>query len=193
MNCDILHPASFGAPWWCEPSDRETMRAIVAELADTVAQRVRRWSQRRKLLHQEVLDDALQDLWCDVLERGLALLRSYQGERGSLDGYLTALAWDRVRRLLRAERRRRAREGIAASRSDTSRASEPDGFPVELDEVVSALTPGERAFLEENLLPMLRGVVPVLPTAQNAWQLKHRILQKVIAYLDAEGGKVSSR
>jgi hypothetical protein len=193
MNRDILHPASFGAPWWWEPSERESMRALIAEHADTVAQRVRRWSERRKLRHQEVLDDALQDLWCELLERGSALLRGYQGERGSLEGYLTALAWDRVRRILRAERRRRARERIAADRSDTSRASGPDGFPVELDEVVSALTPRERAFLEENLLPLPRGVSPVPPTAQSAWQLKHCILQKVLAYLDAEGKKVSRR
>lgn len=129
----------------------------------------------------ELVDEIAARVWYQLVRREAQLLAKFDPYRGCrLVTYLGVLARNEVRTYLRAERRRKLREAIAA-RSDDTR---PSGTPAfQLQDFLATLTPRETAFLDW-CLGRTRDHQPASfsPTANGDDQLRHRIREKITAF-----------
>jgi hypothetical protein len=97
------------------------LERLIVDYNGVVADSLRCLSRRRGLFREDLLEDALQQVWCELLEDEGHLLSHFNAARGELPKYVVALAWVRVRRLLRAEHRRGQRQAAAREMTATAR------------------------------------------------------------------------
>jgi DNA-directed RNA polymerase specialized sigma24 family protein len=133
-----------------------------------------------------LVDEVAARTWYAVIKNDYELLGKFDPRHGCrLSTFLSVLAKNETRVLFRSERRRRSREQ-QASRSElhTQPAAES---PQEMssDELLLTLTPAERTFYLDVLVaqPQDREQAEQGYTAQNLWQLRHRIRKKLERFI----------
>ena len=135
----------------------------------------------------ELVDEIAARVWHLVVTQGDRLLGKFDAARGCrLITFVASLADKEILRFYRSERRIRSRNLIAGKTLVANGHSTPWSMTAELAEFLLTLTRRERDFCEHYLL---------LPTDQNrlnglsdanVWQLRHRVLNKLIAYVHAQ-------
>jgi hypothetical protein len=145
-----------------------------------------RAGRRRGPWREQVLEDAAQDVWCQLLEGRALVLGAFAPRRGSLMVYLARLVRRRAEVLLRGERRRRRRERAACAREAVAPAGET-GLAELAQAVLPYLTAAEGDFLRR-LLEQAWPDDPRALSAEAARQVVCRIRRKV-RELAAAGGR----
>jgi DNA-directed RNA polymerase specialized sigma24 family protein len=182
--------------------------ALEADLK--LVQRCRRgepaaWSEMYRAFHDRLLasvrpilgpmanDASLVDeigarVWYAVIRNDFELLGRFDTSRGCrLSTFLGVIAKHEARQLLRSERRRRSREQ-GASKSEA--CSSPGLAQLEAasdQEFLETLTPSERAFYVDVLLAHAEAAPAREYSKANAWQLTHRVREKLSDFLFGGG------
>ena len=184
----IAEPGGNGQPMDQELVDR-------CKLGDPDA-----WAEMHRRCHTKVLrqirytlGDLARDanlveeiaarVWYALVADDGYLLRRYESEKGnSLGSYLSAIARFEVLRHQRSEYRRRRRERetqiMRSQQSDDQLLGE---LKADLKEFLPQLTRRENEFFHQVLLG--NNGVDLDLSAPNAWQLRHRIRRKLLAFL----------
>ncbi len=124
--------------------------------------------------NETLTTEAVDNLWCELASRP-SLLLGYKPARAGLRTYLVACLRRHIRSLRRSEARRYRRECAVArceGRSSGDAAPLPDGF-------LESLTAAEKKFLSTVLLGGDRSQY----SADNVWQLTHRVREKLLELL----------
>ncbi|TWT87516.1 RNA polymerase sigma factor [Pseudobythopirellula maris] len=135
---------------------------------------------------EELVEEVASRVWCALAENDGALLDRYDPQRGArFITFLRLIARDELKRHFRSEGRRKQREltvGSARPRIDC----EEHHLWARLDEFLCELTPAERKFFNEVLVP--EGGAEESKedeyTKSNFWQLRHRIREKLQLHLE---------
>lgn len=134
----------------------------------------------------ELVDEIAARVWHLVVVQEGRLLERFDAERGCrLITFVASLADKEILRFFRAERRLRARSMLAGRSTAAQGRATPWSMTAELTEFLATLSRREREFCEHYLL------LPPDPAARhglskaNVWQLRHRVLGKLAAYLNA--------
>jgi hypothetical protein len=119
--------------------------------------------------------------WYAVVRDDFQLLNRFDVKyRCRLTTFLSMLAKNEARLLLRSERRRKAREQVV-SRPEQEKLK--IGLLSEED-FIATLSPVEKAFCQDVLFANVEAVAPAAYTRVNHWQLRHRIRRKLDSYLE---------
>ncbi len=111
---------------------------------------------RRKLGPQardrELAEDMLSRVWCKLVDCDYAVLLAFDPARCRLSGYLAEQARRVVRDYRRDRKRQLAREVPLPANLAGDRSAVLDCLAAGREELLQILTPGEKQFLEGNLL-----------------------------------------
>lgn len=133
----------------------------------------------------ELAEELASRVWYTLAENDGAVLDRYDPHRGArFVTFLRLIARDELKRHFRSEGRRRQREitvGMARQRIDGAESSLWAG----IDGFVEELTPAERKFFNEVLLPTdgTGEESEERYSKTNRWQLRHRIREKLQLHL----------
>jgi DNA-directed RNA polymerase specialized sigma24 family protein len=141
--------------------------------------------RRGGLWREQVLEDAAQDVWCQLLEGRALVLVALAPGRGTLAAYLARLVRRRAEVLLRGERRRRRRERAACACETVPPAAEA-GLAEQAQAVLPYLTAAEGDFLRR-LLERAWLDDPCALSAEAVRQVVCRIRRKVRELAAADG------
>jgi RNA polymerase sigma-70 factor (ECF subfamily) len=133
-----------------------------------------------------LIDEIGARVWYALVRNDFELLARFDVARGcQLSTFLGIIAKREAKQLLRSERRRRGRE-LSASRPDRCQDQTSRGLdPAAEQEFLDILTPSERMFYAD-VLVAVPGSVPAKGYSQsNAWQLTHRVREKLTSYLSS--------
>lgn len=127
-----------------------------------------------------LLDEIAARVWYALVRDDFKLLAKFDAARGCrLATFLSVLAKSESRMLLRAERRRKTREQ-AVSKGEAERDPTSGALGrLSNEEFVKSLSPAERKFYLEVLVTPGQLDDETDYTAQNAWQLRHRVRRKL--------------
>jgi DNA-directed RNA polymerase specialized sigma24 family protein len=141
---------------------------------------------RNATTDDNVVDEIAARVWYALVRDQAQLLSRFDVTRGCrLNTFLSAIAKNEARQFFRSERRRRHREKIA-SRSELEPSSQfTDAFATDHN-FLNTLTPGERGYYESVLMNNGHGETEGRYSAENSWQLRHRLRKKLIRYLESE-------
>jgi RNA polymerase sigma-70 factor, ECF subfamily len=130
-----------------------------------------------------LIDEVSARVWYSLVRNDCDLLAKFDVQRGCrLSTFLSVLAKTEARLLLRSERRRKSREQVASKPEIAD--FDDDGIAVLSDEeFIETLSPAERAFYFEVLIPFGDMRRESQYSRQNNWQLRHRIRKKLQQYL----------
>jgi len=133
-----------------------------------------------------LVDEVAARTWYAVVKNDYELLGKFDPRHGCrLSTFLSVLAKNETRVLFRSERRRKSREQ-QASRSELH-AQPAAESPKDMadDELLITLTPAEKTFYLDVLVaqPKDREQAEQAYTAQNLWQLRHRIRKKLERFI----------
>jgi DNA-directed RNA polymerase specialized sigma24 family protein len=131
-----------------------------------------------------LVDEIAARVWYALIRNDFELLGRFDPARGCrLSTFLGVIAKHEARQLLRSERRRRSREQGASKIEATSTLAVRELELASDEEFLATLTPSERAFYVEVLLAP-EGAIPAKEyTKANAWQLTHRVKEKMAEFL----------
>jgi hypothetical protein len=129
-----------------------------------------------------LIDEISARVWYALVRNDFELLSRFDPTRGCrLSTFLSVLAKTEARLLLRAERRRKAREHLA---SRPEMENPPTCSSVISDtEFLATLSPAERLFFLDILVATC-GNSGGQYTQQNVWQLRHRVRKKLKTFLE---------
>lgn len=130
-----------------------------------------------------LVDEIAARVWYTLIKDDFDLLRRYDTNRGCrFSTFLSLLAKNETKMLLRSERRRRARERVSSKTLD--QIAQLDFSIPSDEEFVATLTPTERTFYHEVLLHYdQQDKSPIEYTSANVWQLTSRVKKKLQAFL----------
>lgn len=132
-----------------------------------------------------LVDEVAARVWYSVVRNDCELLARFDVTKGCrLTTFLSLLARSEARQYFRAERRRRAREETAARREAGSDRTQSLGSEIPCDEFLDSLSPSERTYYEKVLIAPTEGSAIDEYTAENSWQLRHRVRKKLFRYLE---------
>ena len=135
-----------------------------------------------------LVDEIGARVWYSLVRNDFELLGRFDASRGCrLSTYLGVIAKHEARQLLRSERRRRSREQGASKVEATSSLAARELAMASDEEFLATLTPSERAFYVEVLLAPADAIPAKEYTKANAWQLTHRVKEKLADYLFGGG------
>jgi len=123
-------------------------------------------------------------IWHSLLENDNQVLANFDVNRGCrLMTYLSAVAKKETLEFLRTERRRIARD-LRYSRAGSQQTSVSFWrLTGEVEEFLATLTPAEREFCKRYLLQLPDQTVRQTYSEANIWQLRHRVRQKLQAFV----------
>jgi hypothetical protein len=126
-----------------------------------------------------LVDEIAARTWYALVRDDFKLLNRYDVKFGCrLSTFLSLLAKNEARQLLRSERRRKDRER-AASRPEIQRPKEDLLSVISNEEFFATLSPSERTFCLDVLLAKETVDEEAQYTNSNRWQLRHRVLKKL--------------
>ena len=167
----------------CFLGDAGAVQCLIAEYGDGAAVCLRRLAQHWGLSHPDLVEDAIQNLWISILEGDCQALQGYDSDRGALESYLAVQAWSLLRRERRAGGRRKRREDWRRAVRAGEDGTALEIIELDLTDVVANLPPAELAYWQQELIGSSADEnMPGISDA-NGWQLRHRILKKIQAYL----------
>jgi DNA-directed RNA polymerase specialized sigma24 family protein len=121
--------------------------------------------------------------WYALVRNGFALLSRFDAKHGCrLTTFLSVLAKNEARQLLRSERRRKSREQVA-SRPETEVPKAHNLGSISDAEFIATLTPAERTYCTQVLFAGHEEPGATDYSQVNQWQLRHRIRKKLEGYL----------
>lgn len=135
-----------------------------------------------------LVDEIAARVWYALVKDGSSLLSRYDDSRGCrLTTFVSSIAKREIKQLLRSERRRLSRER-KASRSEVQAEPPLSALTADFQEqFLDKLTRSERTYFDCVLVPSAGGDEPSAYSADNRWQLQHRVRKKLEAFLtDAE-------
>ncbi len=135
-----------------------------------------------------LIDEIAARVWFGLVADNGHLLDRFQPEKGNgLEKYLAAIARFEVLRHQRGEYRRRRREHETQVVRQASRDDRPfTEMTLDVRDFLPQLTPRELEFFEHVLLGNNGTDQDLAISAPNAWQLRHRIRRKLLAFLELE-------
>lgn len=137
---------------------------------------------RATALDANLVDEIAARVWYAVVRNDGELLSRFDVARGCrLTTFLSVLAKNEARQYFRTERRRRNREEVASRREIEPSSPLMFAFASE-KEFLGTLTPGERAYYETVLISHSEETNEQY-SAENRWQLRHRVRKKLDQFL----------
>ena len=138
---------------------------------------------RRFDADSNTIDEIAAQVWYALIKDDFELLRRYDANRGfRFSTFLSLLAKNETRMLLRSERRRRDRERVSSRTLSQLAQLEFDNTSAE--DFLLTLTPTERTFYQKVLV---HSDEPAEGTSDysssNVWQLTRRVKKKLQAFL----------
>lgn len=131
-----------------------------------------------------LVDEIAARVWYALVENDGELLLRYDPDRGAtLTTFMRILAKDMLRRHFRSERRRYAREQVAAGRQSHHQQSDSEWTEGMLNEFLATLSPGEQAFCHQCLLNAPGDVGPLAYSQTNIWQRTSRLYKRLMKFL----------
>lgn len=141
----------------------------------------------------ELVEEIAARVWYALVRDECRLLKAFDPERGaSFATYLSIVAKSTAFQYFRAERRRRRREFIVSKSIDIGESDEPMQLLDFADVFLESLSPQERRFYHEHLMARADGQAGAPSdkngtiSEPNAWQLRHRVLNKLRTYIDRD-------
>jgi DNA-directed RNA polymerase specialized sigma24 family protein len=136
-----------------------------------------------------LVDEIAARVWYALIRNDFELLGRFDPTRGCrLSTFLGVIAKHEARQLLRSERRRRTREQGASKVEATSPLAAREQEIASDEEFLATLTPSERAFYVEVVLAPADAIPAREYSKANAWQLTHRVREKLEDFLFGGGG-----
>jgi hypothetical protein len=133
-----------------------------------------------------LVEEIAARVWYALVKNNFELLGKFDVARGCrLSTFLSVLAKNETRVLLRSERRRRIREQLV-SKSELDRERAADAGDVLSDEeFLVTLSKAEKSFYLDVLVnrPEQNDQAPQSYSQQNLWQLRHRIRKKLERFI----------
>jgi DNA-directed RNA polymerase specialized sigma24 family protein len=133
-----------------------------------------------------LVEEIAARVWYALVKNNFELLGKFDVARGCrLSTFLSVLAKNETRVLLRSERRRRLREQLV-SKSELDREHSTDtGDVLSDEEFLVTLSRAEKSFYLEVLVgrPEANEQEPQTYSQQNLWQLRHRIRKKLERFI----------
>lgn len=134
----------------------------------------------------DLAEEIAARVWLALLKNRGELLQEFDAHRGTaLVTFVASLARREVLQYLRMERRRLARERVAAADRKRAGTLTVSSLRAQLAEFARTLTPREREFLDFHLSGPPNGK-PSPFTKTNAWQLSHRVRRKLEAFVNGQ-------
>lgn len=132
-----------------------------------------------------LIEEIAARVWYAVIKNDFELLAKFDAARGCrFSTFLSVLAKNETRVLLRSERRRKGREHLV-SRSEVEKDRDAKASEILSDEeFLITLSPAERKFYLEVLVPDLSDSDEGSYSSQNVWQLRHRVRRKLERFLN---------
>ena len=136
-----------------------------------------------------LVDEIAARVWYALIRGEFRLLASFDPERGCrLATFLSAIARGEARALLRSERRRKKRElAVSVPEGNDGIGAAIQDFTATEGEFLQLLSPAELAFYQRVLLAVdSQNSFEDDYTEENSWQLRHRVREKLVAFLGDE-------
>jgi DNA-directed RNA polymerase specialized sigma24 family protein len=134
----------------------------------------------------DLIEEIAARVWYALVKNRFELLGKFDVRRGCrLSTFLSVLAKSETRVLLRSERRRRNREQVASRPEVNGNEPGNPGDVLSDEEFLATLSPAERTFYFEVLLAHCESHQQPRQnySAENLWQLRHRIRKKLERFL----------
>lgn len=132
-----------------------------------------------------LVDEIAARVWYALVKNDFELLDRFDVQRGCrFSTFLSLIAKNEARLILRSEKRRRKREiSVCKLEGSPSAGSEPRAWLSE-DEFVETLSPAERVFYFDVLIDGSVSNHSVDYSKQNEWQLRHRVRRKLEQFIE---------
>lgn len=170
----------------CRAGDDDAWAEIHAKCHAHLVKQIR-YTLGDRARDENLVEEIAARVWFGLVADDGYLLERFQPEKGNgLGKYLAAIARFEVLRHQRGEYRRRRREQqTQATRHSTAMDHRRDAdMALDVQDFVPQLTRREREFFHHVLLGNDGETLGI--SAPNAWQLRHRIRRKLMAFLDLE-------
>ena len=131
-----------------------------------------------------LVEEIAARVWYSLVKDDFELLGKFDARRGCrLSTFLSLVAKNEARLLLRSERRRKSRE-LAASRQEGEAPCQNGSIGwLSDEEFIVTLSPAERSFYFDVLVAEKSQSAAPEYSRQNQWQLRHRIRKKLERYI----------
>jgi DNA-directed RNA polymerase specialized sigma24 family protein len=131
-----------------------------------------------------LVDEVAARVWYGLVKDGGALLSRFDDGRGCrLTTFVSSIAKREIKQFLRSEKRRLSRER-KASRSEIQAELPLTALTADFQEqFLDKLTRSERTYFDCVLVPSAPAEVDPAYSADNRWQLQHRVRKKLEAFL----------
>jgi len=188
----------------CFAGDRVASEALVRRFSDLVYKTVQYTLRARQVPFKgEDLEDLHNTVFLNLFERGCRKLRQYQGRNGcSLASWIRLVAVRIILNHLRrkgpdaafGQKRRISIEELAHVKGEEADAlllmerAEQERL---IQEGIQTLTPRERMFVKLHFsqsLPVEQVARTMRISMENAYTVKHRVVQRMKAYVASRGG-----
>lgn len=131
-----------------------------------------------------LVDEISARVWYALVRDDFWLLSRFDVRRGCrFSTFLSLIAKAQARLLLRSERRRRSRER-AVAKFEIEEPNSGGLYSLSGEEFIATLSPAERTFLVDVLVASTETDMPDRYSRQNLWQLRHRVREKLIKFLE---------
>ena len=171
----------------CRAGDDDAWAEIHAKCHSHLVKQIR-YTLGERARDPNLVDEIAARVWFGlVADDGYLLERFQPGKGNGLGKYLAAIARFEVLRHQRGEFRRRRREqetqAVRQSARDDRQLAE---MTLDVQDFLPKLTPREKEFFYRVLLGDNGNGEELQISAPNAWQLRHRIRRKLLAFLELE-------
>jgi DNA-directed RNA polymerase specialized sigma24 family protein len=131
------------------------------------------------------IEEIAARVWYALIRNDFELLSRFNPARNCrLSTFLSMLAKSEARLLLRSEKRRKTREHAASKTEHDGQKPRQTQEAISEQEFLDTLTPAERTFYADVLVPGNDAAGQTQYTQQNLWQLRHRVRKKLERFLE---------
>ena len=133
---------------------------------------------------RHLVEEISARVWYALVKNNFELLGRFDQARGCrLSTFLSVIGKSEARVLLRSERRRKTREGVASRRESVNGGVEWNSLLTDED-FLATLSPRERSFYFDILMATSPNTSDESYTQDNQWQLRHRVRKKLEQYFE---------
>lgn len=131
-----------------------------------------------------LIEEIAARVWYALVKNEFQLLGKYDARRGCrFSTFLSLVAKNEARLLLRSERRRKSRELAASKQEGEPQRQNGSAAWLSDEDFVMTLSPAERAFYFDVLVASETNGGAADYSQQNQWQLRHRIRKKLERFI----------
>jgi len=170
----------------CLAGDVSAWSALYAEFHDSLLAGIRAFLGRAGT-DINLVDEIAARVWFALVKSESELLGKFDFRRGCrFSTFLSLVAKNEARLLLRSEKRRRRREQVASKLDLDPTLGNEFGVWQSEEEFVATLSPAERSFYFEVLMAREDSETSSEYSEQNKWQLRHRIRKKLERFMSQQ-------